>query len=212
MTATAQRYIAAATVATGLLAEPAVAAAWDAPSALARMSVGALAGHLARQVFHVEALVARDPGEERPISLLEHYARAAWIDADLDAAANADVRRDAAAEAAAGPAALALAAAQALGRLRGSLPGEPPDRMVLVPWGPWTLTLGDLLTTRLVEITVHCDDLACSVGLPTPVLPGDVTDVVVGLLARLAARRHGATAVVRALSRAERAPATITAF
>jgi hypothetical protein len=47
------------------------------------------------------------------------------------------------------------------------------------------------------------------VGRPAPGLPEDVTDVVVG---RLAARRHGATAVVWALSRAERAPATITAF
>ena len=212
MRSTTDGYLAAAAVAADLLSEPQVAASWDLPSALARMSVGALAGHLARQVFTVETLIGQDPGDERPISLLEHYARAAWTDAGLDDAPNADVRRDAAAEAAAGPPALAAAARQALDRLRGSLPGQPPGRVVLLPWGPWALTLDDLLTTRLMEITVHCDDLACSVGRPAPVLPEDVTDVVVGLLARLAARRHGATAVVRALSRAERAPATITAF
>jgi hypothetical protein len=35
---------------------------------------------------------------------------------------------------------------------------------------------------------------------------------VIDLLARLAVRRHGPTAVLRALSRAERAPGTISAF
>ena len=59
---------------------------------------------------------------------------------------------------------------------------------------------------------VHCDDLAHSAGLPTPALPDDVADTVLVLLARLAARRRGMTAVLRALSRAERAPTTITAF
>jgi hypothetical protein len=38
------------------------------------------------------------------------------------------------------------------------------------------------------------------------------TDTVLTLLTRLAARRHGPAAVLRALSRAERAPATIAAF
>ncbi len=35
---------------------------------------------------------------------------------------------------------------------------------------------------------------------------------VLGLLTRLAVRRHGPTAVLRALCRSERAPATIAAF
>jgi hypothetical protein len=59
---------------------------------------------------------------------------------------------------------------------------------------------------------VHSDDLAASVGVATPELPSEVIDPVVEMLARLAVQRHGATAVVRALSRAERAPATISAF
>jgi hypothetical protein len=56
---------------------------------------------------------------------------------------------------------------------------------------------------------VHADDLAVSVGVPTPGFPPQVEDWVVGLLSRLAMDRHGANAVIRALSRAERAPATI---
>ena len=59
---------------------------------------------------------------------------------------------------------------------------------------------------------MHSDDLAASVGVETPELPPSVVEPVVELLARLAVHRHGATAVIRTLSRAERAPATISAF
>jgi hypothetical protein len=59
---------------------------------------------------------------------------------------------------------------------------------------------------------VHADDLAVSVGMATPALPAAVLDPVFELLTRLAVRRHGPTAVLRALSRAERAPDTISAF
>jgi hypothetical protein len=205
-------YLAAADVAVRLLGNAAVARRWAAPSVLPGMPVSALAGHLARQVSGVERLLAAGPGAAPPISLLDHYARSAWVAAGPDDEANAGIRRDAAAEAAPGPAALAARAADTARRLSGVLAVEPPDRVVLVPWGPWPLTLDDLLVSRLMEIAVHDDDLALSVGLPTPELPGDVTGVVLTLLSRLPARRHGATAVIRALSRAERAPPTIAAF
>ncbi|MDX3106922.1 hypothetical protein [Nonomuraea angiospora] len=64
----------------------------------------------------------------------------------------------------------------------------------------------------MMELAVHIDDLAVSAGMETPALPTDATDTVVGILATLAARRRGAVAVLRALTRVERAPATITAF
>ncbi|MGH3387023.1 MAG: maleylpyruvate isomerase N-terminal domain-containing protein, partial [Nocardioidaceae bacterium] len=67
-------------------------------------------------------------------------------------------------------------------------------------------------TTRMMEIAVHSDDLAASVDVATPDLPAEVVDTVVDLLSRLAVRRHGPTAVLRALTRAERAPAGIAAF
>jgi Mycothiol maleylpyruvate isomerase N-terminal domain len=212
VTATTDGYLAAAAAATGLLSEPAVAERWEDPSALPDMSVAALAGHLARQIFSVEAVVAQDACDQRPISLLDHYARVTWIDAGLDDEPNVSVRQAGATEAAEGPAALASRARGTTERLRASLPDEPLDRVVVLPWGPWPLTLADLLMTRMLEIAVHGDDLAYSTGLPTPDLPADVTDTVVVLLARLAVRRHGPTAILRALSRAERAPAAFTAF
>ncbi|GAB7187193.1 hypothetical protein ATKI12_7024 [Kitasatospora sp. Ki12] len=54
--------------------------------------------------------------------------------------------------------------------------------------------------------------LAVSVGVPTPELPPEAADFVVGLPARPAVRRHGWVDVVRALSRAERAPGRVAAF
>jgi len=107
---------------------------------------------------------------------------------------------------------LADEAAAEVAKLRTVLPAEAVDRVVRLPWAPWELTLHDFLTTRMMELAVHADDLAVSVGVPTPEFPAAVLEPVVGLLSGLAVRRHGATAVLRALSRAERAPATIAAF
>ena len=44
---------------------------------------------------------------------------------------------------------------------------------MLIPWQGWSLTAHDFLVTRLMEIVVHSDDLAASVGLPTPEFPDD---------------------------------------
>jgi hypothetical protein len=42
--------------------------------------------------------------------------------------------------------------------------------------------------------------------------PGAAADEAVELLTRLAVRKHGSAALARALSRAERAPASIAAY
>jgi hypothetical protein len=205
-------FLDAATAAADLLDHPAVAASWHGPSALEGFAVSGLAGHLARQIFHVATVPAQEPPDEAPITLLEHYTRSAWVDADLDDEVNVRIRGDSEREAADGPQALATQARRTLGGLRETLPAVAPERIVYLPWGPWTLTLDDFLITRMLEIAVHNDDLAVSVGVETPPLPAAVTDPVVDLLSRLAVQRHGATAVLRALSRAERAPATIAAI
>jgi hypothetical protein len=205
-------YLDAAASAAALLADPAVAAAWAEPSALAKLTVGGLAGHLARQVTRAAEVVTADPPGEPPISLLDHYARSSWVGADLDDEVNVNVRTASDQEAADGPAALVDRVGAALDTLRATLPAAPADRVVHLSWGPWALSLDDFLVTRMMEIAVHSDDLAVSVGVATPPLPPPVTDPVIGLLSQLAVRRHGATAVLRALSRAERAPSTIAAI
>jgi hypothetical protein len=205
-------YLEAAAAAVDLLHDPAVAAAWDGPSALQGFAVSGLAGHLARQVFQVPRLLALDPPDAQPIALLEHYARSAWVKADVDDEVNVRIRRDGQAEATEGPATLAAHVKAAAEDLRDTLPAQPTDRVVYLSWGPWALSLGDFLTTRMLEIAIHNDDLAVSVGVDAPELSPAVIEPVVDILSRMAVRRHGAVAVLRALSRAERAPVTIAAI
>jgi Mycothiol maleylpyruvate isomerase N-terminal domain len=212
MNAVRTAYADAAAAAVALLREPAVAAAWDQPSALPHWRVSGLAGHLARQVTTVPLVLGQPAGDQAPITLMDHYARVTWLGAGPEQEINVAIRRDSDQAAADGPAVLAARAAATLEALRRTLPAEPADRVVHLPWGPWSLSLNDFLITRMMEIAVHSDDLASSVGVPAAELPPAVTGPVLKLLSQLAVRRHGFPAVLRALSRAERAPATIAAF
>lgn len=207
-----EAFLTAASSAVALVGEAAVAAAWEKPSALVEFRVSGLAGHLARQVIQAPVVLATPVPDEPPRSLLEHFTGSSWTTGSIDDEVNVNVRRKGEREAAEGQAALVARAAAALEELRPALAAEPVDRVVRLPWAEWSLTLDDYLVTRLVEIAVHNDDLAVSVGLPTPPLPAEVLDPVLDVLTRLAVHRHGPVAVLRALSRAERAPATIAAI
>lgn len=160
----------------------------------------------------VPAVLAAPVSAGDPVGLLDHYARGTWLGAPVDATVNVAIRRAGDGLAADGPAALVDRCAATLRELVGVLPAEPPERVVHVARGPWSLTLDDYLATRLMELVVHADDLAVSVGVPTPELPDEAVGPVLTLLARLAVRRHGQAPVLRALSRAERAPASIAAL
>ncbi|WP_042389543.1 maleylpyruvate isomerase family mycothiol-dependent enzyme [Streptacidiphilus melanogenes] len=207
-----ESYLATASAAVSLLAHQSVADAWAGPSALTGYAVSGLAGHLAGQVNVVaKALDGPEPDTE-PVALVDYFLQARWIDAEQDSEVHRGIRSRGADYAASGPRALASRTAEVLDRLRRDLPRQPPSRVVQFPWGPPSLRLDDLLANRMMELVVHLDDLAVSVGVPTPELPVAATDAVVSLLATLAARRRGSVPVLRALTRAERAPTTITAF
>ena len=205
-------YLAAAGQAAALLGEPEVAAAWERPSALAEMTVSGLAGHLAYQIFSVSAALDEPASQQPPIPLLEHYARAAWLGAPLDAEVNSGIRSRGEDIGREGAQPLAKRAGAALAEQQARLAGLPGGQPVFLPQTGWALSLGDFLTTRTMELAVHMDDLAVSVGLPARELPDAAFDPVLVLLARLAARRHGQAALLRALARAERAPAAINAI
>jgi hypothetical protein len=205
-------YLAAAGQAADLLGQPEVAVAWDAPSALAETTVGALSGHIAYQILSVGATLAEPASDEPPIPLLEHYARAAWIGAPLDSAVNVGIRARGEGIGAEGAQALHDQAASALAEQRAQLAERPVEEAVYLPQTGWALRLGDFLSTRTMELAVHMDDLAVSAGLDPAELPDSAFDPVLVLLARLAARRHGQAALLRALARAERAPAAINAI
>jgi hypothetical protein len=212
MTQIRELWLTTATATAELLAAPEVSAAWYEPSALPEFSVHGLAGHLAGQVFFVsEALDGPLPTEET-ISIHDYYARAGWIGSDLDDEFNTGIRTKGEKDAADGPALLAARVADAVAELRTRLPSAPARPVRRANWGPFSLTLDDFVTTRLLELTVHNDDLACSVGVPTPELPAEAVETVVDVLSRIALRRHGATSVLRGLTRAERAPGSISAL
>jgi hypothetical protein len=197
-------------VASELVLRPEVAARWDTESACADMSVGALARHVVSQWFNAERLL-RAPAAEDPIPVVEHYVRAAWVTAGHDDEANVEIRRGSEAFAAEGPGRMRVLVEELRPRLAETL---ALDRRgpVLVPWQGWALREDDFLLTRLMEIVVHCDDLAASIDVPTPEFSDDVIGPVLDLLAQVAVRRHGQSAVLRALSRPQRAPRVVSAF
>ena len=209
---TRDAFLVAAGSAADLLDHPAVAGAWTKPSALTGFTVGGLAEHLGSQVLFVSQALQQPAPAGEPVSLLGHYSRVTWIGADLDAEVNVAIRKGGEDAAGEGPGPLVARTRAAVRELCDRLPKEPADRTVAPPSGPWGLRLDDFLVTRMMEIAVHSDDLAVSAGITTPPLPDAVLDPVFELLTRLSVRRHGATALLRALSRAERAPGNVSAF
>ncbi|MFP5331913.1 MAG: hypothetical protein ACLGHX_06115 [Acidimicrobiia bacterium] len=71
-------------------------------------------------------------------------------------------------------------------------------------WGGRLISLDDYLVTRLVELIVHSDDLAVSVGAIPPAFSREATGAVIDCLVGVARVRHGDEAVITALSRRER--------
>lgn len=188
-----------------------VAARWDLPSALPEWSVAGLVAHLASQPPTAVRLLDAEPATDA-IPLDEHYARSAWVSAALDDEINVSIRAGGDERAALGRddvLAGVLAAREALPELLAS---QPAERAVLIPWAGWALRRDDFLTGRMMEIVVHGEDVAASVGFETPPLPDAVLEPVLRLLTRLAVRRHGQGAVVSALTRSERSGRSVSAF
>jgi hypothetical protein len=202
-------FLTAAALSLGLLGLPQVGGRWASPSALPKMSVGALACHLGRQTVRAAELLCAATDLPSLGSADEHYQRAAWVTTTSpDDPANDRTLDDEEAEQ--GPAALVARTGSALETARGLL-AEGVRDVVPIPWQGWSLARADFLLTRLLEIVVHSDDLAVSVGVPTPEFPEDVFGPVRDLLVRLAVRRHGQSAVIGTLTRTERAR-SISAF
>jgi hypothetical protein len=205
-------YTQAAGAAALLLAHPAVASSWDQPSALEHYAVSGLAGHLAGQIFFAENALAQPEPATEPISLMDYYDRVDWIRSGPDSDPHLRIRSGSEMLAVNGAAALAARAHAAVARLPEILAATPVLRRVQLPSWQWALTFDDFLHSRLIELAVHIDDLAVSVDLPAPPLPPQVTDPVLDLLTKLATRTHGVAPLLRALTRSERAPASIAAF
>ena len=194
-----------------LASRPEVRTAWDQPSAAEGMNVGAMAQHLLSQLGHlVDPAGVAVPANVEVISILEHYQRAAWANSSLTNDANTTIRERANHAAAEGPDAVLD-----LARTRLAVIPNTVDRfgdLIYVEWQGWALAANAFLITRLMEIVVHSDDLAASVGLPLPDFPAAAFEAVTGLLTAVATRRHGQAAIIHALSRPQRSTGPVTAF
>jgi len=198
-------FLAAAGAARSVLARAELTERWDQDSALPRMSHGELAAHLARAVTVVETYLTTPvrPDAGQPISAAAYYASMNAAAADLDSELNVGVRQRASDGARAGGAAVLRGFESALAQLRSHLAGEADDRVIEV-YGNHVLLLDEYLLTRIVELTIHTDDLCVSLGRRTPELPG--AELTIRVLVEVARRRHGELALLRALARRERDP------
>ena len=196
-----------------LAAHEEVRDAWERDSACTGMTVGGLAHHLLAQTGHlVRGLRVAAPADAPVIGLLDHYARAPWVAASRDGETDPDQDDKDNAAATAGHEAVLAGARQALGDLPGALALERDPDAVHIPWQGWSLPTPDFATTRMMEMVVHGDDLAASVGLPTPEHDPLVADAVLDLLVHVSLARHGQVALVRALSRPQRSDGDVSAF
>ena len=194
-------FLAGAEVVADAVASPEVAAAWDEPSVLEEQTVASLAGHLARGAVWLVADYLDDGEPEGPADLdgaADYFATFAdSVTADVHQAI-----RDRGADGGRGRPRRA--------RGRGA---RPPRRAGAAVCGPPVEPAGagspvggcshsdDYLATRLVEQTVHLDDLARSVGREPWPLPDAATELVCAVGVGVAQRRLGGTAVLRALYR-----------
>ncbi|MFE1774182.1 maleylpyruvate isomerase N-terminal domain-containing protein [Streptomyces sp. NPDC059008] len=183
-------YLQAAEKAVYLLATEQVARCWETESVLPGMSVGGLAGHLARSVLQVEWFLDGQVCGAEPVSPVRYYARLS--DTSLPhSALNVGVRARSEETAAAGPTVVAEQARAAWVGLSQRLGVEPADRRVAVLHRPGEeMFLDGYLQTRCVELTVHLDDLALSVDAPCRV-PDAALAIAVDLLVAAARDQHG---------------------
>lgn len=92
-------------------------------------------------------------------------------------------------------------------QLHELLAGEDLGRLLdLGPFVPVVIELGKYLSTRIIELVIHGDDLAASIDVELSQSPTAATSVVIATLVDATRRVHGDRAVMWALGRNERAP------
>src|SRR5215475_11503283 len=196
-------FLDAAATAVQLLERHELAERWHSRSVLREVSVAALAGQLTRGMTTVERyLDGPEPGEAGGISAAGYFDTMIRS-ADINDPANQAIRARGGEAAAGGPAALASEARAACARLHSRLASVGPGRRLRVAGG-LVMTIDEYLRTRVVELVVHADDLAASVGVaPTAPRP-ETGKIAIDVLVDVARTRHGDLAVLRALARRER--------
>lgn len=204
-------FLQAADAARQLLDIPDLAARWTDPSVLERMSVGDLTAHLARAVTNVPRYLtkAAAPPYRDPAGYF--LSLAPDLDTDLDSDLAVAVRDRARTEAGSGLGAVRQSWNDAREQLASELTPAVLEYGIAVLGSG--MRVGDYLVTRMVELVVHSDDLAVSLGIETPDFDPAVTGPVIECLTEIAALRSSPLEVIRAMTRTERSlPETLRVF
>ena len=174
---------------------------WDEPSALDSMTVGALCAHLVRAAGATIAYLDRTDAQATPDG--EVLTPVTYFHAAVDAPIHDQIKTVSANEAVIGHTQMVEKCELLVDQLTQRLSTEPPSRLVGALGGRM-LSLDDFCRTRLIEVLLHLDDLASSVGLSTPETDPDGLAIVVDIITGIARHTHGDRAVLHALARTER--------
>jgi hypothetical protein len=126
-----------------------------------------------------------------------------YFHAAIDSPIHQRIKEVSATEAAVGPGEVAARCVEVAASMRTRLAAESSDRLVAALGGRM-LTLDDFCRTRLIEVLLHLDDLAASVGVARPDTSEEGTAIVIDILIGIARHLDGDWAVLHALARNER--------
>jgi Mycothiol maleylpyruvate isomerase N-terminal domain len=201
----ARAFLSAAQYGGEVLAGPWVGAMWGEPSALPRMTVGDVAGHLYLVVRRVDKHLD-EPLNEAPTSAAAMSYPRVDRPEDLDLNVHEQVRHDGRHVAGWGWLQLRQAYDDRVAKLERRLLGTIPDAITL---GDHSIDFGDYLGSRVVEVLVHADDIATSTGAALGDPPTAAMEAALTYLLSAARHVHGDRAVLLAFTRRERVPAGV---
>jgi hypothetical protein len=189
-----------------LIASPAVGCHWGQLSCLDGFTVGGIAGHIVRSVQSLVDLLERPlPEGARVVTPAEFFGvnrpKGAVLDDPIAKfmVHDGENRAELGQEVVVGTFCELVVRAEEVLR---DLTATTIIPTIRIPDG--VTSLGIYLTTRVVELVVHGDDLASSVGIEWQP-PFAAGALAIGVLVQIASEQHSAVEVLRVLARPERA-------
>lgn len=200
-------FLAAADAFCELAKQELVATRWADQSALEGYSVGGLVGHVTAGISWVERLLETTPPSDAPVMSLGDYCAPFPVrkPEDLDTQLHTWAREQGERGAQRGPAETVAKLRARVERLPVLLAKEDVHRLIdLRPTVPGAIRLDNFIRTRILEVVIHGDDLAVSVGMTSFHPDAGAAALAIGTLITAARENHGDLEVIRALSRGER--------
>jgi hypothetical protein len=193
-----------------LIASAEVGSHWAERSCVEGFTVGGLAGHIVRSIQTMVDLLERPLSEgARVVTAAEFFGVNKPKGPVLDDPIARFMVHDGEYRAGFGQPAVVETFCEIVRRAEevlGDLTATTIIPTIRIPDG--ITCLGIYLTTRVVELVIHGDDLASSVGIDWQP-PFTAGALAIGMLVQIASEQHGAVEVLRVLARTERAASAV---